>query len=107
PNFRSGRGLVCRPWPAGGSRRWACERAERSNQCGGALAHGPTAGFARGAAPRRVWGGPMSVGAVVLGLLNGLTVGLLAVGLVLVYKSNRFLNLAHAQLGTLSALLLA
>src|SRR6476660_6403814 len=49
----------------------------------------------------------MSVGAVVLGILNGLTIGLLAVGLVLVYKSNRFLNLAHAQLGTLPALLLA
>jgi ABC-type branched-subunit amino acid transport system ATPase component/ABC-type branched-subunit amino acid transport system permease subunit len=49
----------------------------------------------------------MSVGTVVLGVLNGLTIGLLAVGLVLVYKSNRFLNLAHAQLGTLSALLLA
>src|SRR5438552_2470058 len=49
----------------------------------------------------------MSVGAFVLGLLNGLTIGLLAVGLVLVYKSNRFLNLAHAQLGTLSALLVA
>jgi ABC-type branched-subunit amino acid transport system ATPase component/ABC-type branched-subunit amino acid transport system permease subunit len=39
--------------------------------------------------------------------LNGLTIGLLAVGLVLVYKSNRFLNLAQGQLGTLSALLLA
>ena len=49
----------------------------------------------------------MSAGALVLGLLNGLTIGLLAVGLVLVYKSNRFLNLAHAQMGTLSALLLA
>jgi ABC-type branched-subunit amino acid transport system ATPase component/branched-subunit amino acid ABC-type transport system permease component len=49
----------------------------------------------------------MNLGTFVLGLLNGLTVGLLAVGLVLVYKSNRFLNLAHAQLGTLSALLLA
>src|SRR5437763_4278682 len=49
----------------------------------------------------------MSVGAFVLGLLNGLTIGLLAVGLVLVYKSNRFLTLAHAQLGTLSALLVA
>ena len=48
----------------------------------------------------------MSSGTVVLGLLNGLTIGLLAVGLVLIYKSNRFLNLAHAQLGTLSALLL-
>jgi ABC-type branched-subunit amino acid transport system ATPase component/ABC-type branched-subunit amino acid transport system permease subunit len=49
----------------------------------------------------------VTVGTLVLGLLNGLTIGLLAVGLVLVYKSNRFLNLAHAQLGTLSALLLA
>ena len=49
----------------------------------------------------------MSSGTFVLGSLNGLTIGLLAIGLVLVYKSNRFLNLAHAQLGTLSALLLA
>ena len=49
----------------------------------------------------------MSVGTLVLGVLNGLTIGVLAVGLVLVYKSNRFLNLAHAQLGTLSAMLLA
>jgi ABC-type branched-subunit amino acid transport system ATPase component/ABC-type branched-subunit amino acid transport system permease subunit len=49
----------------------------------------------------------VSVGAVVLGLLNGLAIGLLAVGLVLVYKSNRFINLAHAQLGTVSALLVA
>jgi ABC-type branched-subunit amino acid transport system ATPase component/ABC-type branched-subunit amino acid transport system permease subunit len=49
----------------------------------------------------------LSSGSLVLGLLNGLTEGLLAVGLVLVYKANRFLNLAHAQLGALSALLLA
>src|SRR5437868_8759193 len=49
----------------------------------------------------------MSIGTLVLGILNGLTIGLLAIGLVLVYKSNRFLNLAHAQLGTLSAILLA
>ena len=49
----------------------------------------------------------MSAGTLVLGLLNGLTIGLLAVGLVLVYKSNRFLNLAQGQMGTLSALLLA
>lgn len=44
---------------------------------------------------------------MVLGVLNGMIVGLLAVGLVLVYRSNRFLNLAHAQLGTLPALVLA
>ena len=49
----------------------------------------------------------MNLGTFVLGLLNGLTIGLLAVGLVLVYRANRFLNLAHAQLGALSALLLA
>jgi ABC-type branched-subunit amino acid transport system ATPase component/ABC-type branched-subunit amino acid transport system permease subunit len=34
-------------------------------------------------------------------------IGLLAVGFVLVYKANRFLNLALAQLGAVSALLLA
>ena len=49
----------------------------------------------------------MSAGTLVLGLINGLIIGLLAVGFVLVYKANRFLNLAHAQLGAVSALLLA
>jgi len=49
----------------------------------------------------------VSSGTIVLGLLNGLIFGLLAVGLVLVYNSNRFLNLAQGQLGALSALLLA
>ena len=49
----------------------------------------------------------MTSGSLVLGVLNGLIVGLLAVGLVLVYRSNRFLNLAHAQLGAVPALLLA
>jgi ABC-type branched-subunit amino acid transport system ATPase component/ABC-type branched-subunit amino acid transport system permease subunit len=44
---------------------------------------------------------------IVLGVINGLTIGLLAVGIVLVYKANRFINLGHGQLGTLSAVLLA
>ncbi|HEX4862450.1 MAG TPA: branched-chain amino acid ABC transporter permease/ATP-binding protein [Acidimicrobiales bacterium] len=48
----------------------------------------------------------MSAG-LVLGFVTGLTYGLLAVGIVLVYKTNRFLNLAHAQFGALSALLVA
>jgi ABC-type branched-subunit amino acid transport system ATPase component/branched-subunit amino acid ABC-type transport system permease component len=48
----------------------------------------------------------MNTGTFVLGLLNGLIISLLAVGFVLVYKANRFLNLASAQLGVLSALLL-
>lgn len=43
----------------------------------------------------------------VLGGIHGLTIGLLAIGLVLVYKANRFINLGHAQLGALSAVLLA
>ena len=48
----------------------------------------------------------MTGGTLVLGILNGLIISLLAVGFVLVYKANRFLNLANAQLGVLSALLL-
>ncbi|HVV74548.1 MAG TPA: branched-chain amino acid ABC transporter permease/ATP-binding protein [Mycobacteriales bacterium] len=46
-------------------------------------------------------------GGLVLGFISGLTYALLAVGIVLVYKTNRFLNLAHAQFGALSALLLS
>jgi ABC-type branched-subunit amino acid transport system ATPase component/ABC-type branched-subunit amino acid transport system permease subunit len=41
---------------------------------------------------------------MVLGLIQGLVIALLAAGLVLTYKANKFLNLAHAQFGTLSAL---
>ena len=48
----------------------------------------------------------MNSGTIILGLLNGLIISLLAVGFVLIYKANRFLNLAHAQLGVLSAMLL-
>src|SRR5687768_16410079 len=44
---------------------------------------------------------------LVLALIVGLTNAMLAVGLVLVYKSSRFVNLAHSQLGALSAVLLA
>src|SRR5205085_86197 len=46
-------------------------------------------------------------GAVVLGIVNGFVIGLLAVGIVLIYKANKFLNLAHALFGALSALLMA
>src|SRR5688500_11052020 len=44
---------------------------------------------------------------IILGVITGLTTGMLAVGLVLVYKASRFVNLAHGQLGALSAVLLA
>ena len=45
--------------------------------------------------------------ALLLGLLEGLLIALLGVGVVLVYKADRFVNLANAQLGVLSTLLLA
>ncbi len=48
----------------------------------------------------------VSSGTFVLGILSGLIISLLAVGFVLVYRANRFLNLAHAQLGVLSAVVL-
>ena len=43
----------------------------------------------------------------VLGALTGLTYGALAVGLVLVYRSNRIVNFAHGQTGAFAASLLA
>src|SRR5437660_2858033 len=49
----------------------------------------------------------MTFGALVLGVVTGLIIGFLAVGIVLVYKANRFLNLAHAQFGVFSAVLLS
>src|SRR5690348_8098570 len=47
---------------------------------------------------------PLYVG--VQGVVLGLTYGLLAMGLVLIYKSNRVLNFAHGELGLVSAVAL-
>ncbi|WP_027343165.1 ABC transporter permease subunit [Hamadaea tsunoensis] len=47
------------------------------------------------------------IDALVLGLFTGLTYGLLAVGLVLVYRSSRFLNFAHGSIGVFGAAVLA
>jgi ABC-type branched-subunit amino acid transport system ATPase component/ABC-type branched-subunit amino acid transport system permease subunit len=47
------------------------------------------------------------IAAIVLGVVTGLTIGALAIGLVLVYKASRFANLAHGQLGATSAVILA
>src|SRR4051812_49430933 len=44
--------------------------------------------------------------ALVLGLITGLTYGILAVGLVLIYRSSRILNLAHGDVGALAAAVL-
>ncbi len=43
---------------------------------------------------------------IIIGLFTGLTYGLLAVGLVLVYRSSRFINFAHASIGVLGAAVL-
>jgi ABC-type branched-subunit amino acid transport system ATPase component/ABC-type branched-subunit amino acid transport system permease subunit len=40
---------------------------------------------------------------VVLGTIIGLTYGLLAVGLVLIYRTNRIINFAHGQIGAFGA----
>jgi len=40
---------------------------------------------------------------VVLGLVTGLTYALLAVGLVMIYKTSRVLNFAHGEIGALGA----
>jgi ABC-type branched-subunit amino acid transport system ATPase component/ABC-type branched-subunit amino acid transport system permease subunit len=44
---------------------------------------------------------------LVIGLTTGLTYAILSIGLMLIYKSARFVNFAHGQLGALSALLVA
>jgi ABC-type branched-subunit amino acid transport system ATPase component/branched-subunit amino acid ABC-type transport system permease component len=48
---------------------------------------------------------PLSV--IVLGAIVGMTYGLLAVGLVLVYRTNRIINFAHGEIGAFGAALFA
>ena len=47
------------------------------------------------------WESPLPV--LSLGIITGLTYGLLAVGLVLIYRSNRIINFAHGQIGAFGA----
>jgi len=44
---------------------------------------------------------------IALGVVQGLNVGLLAVGLVLIYRTSRVVNFAHGELGAVSAVLLS
>nr|BFE70275.1 hypothetical protein GCM10020092_035760 [Actinoplanes digitatis] len=44
---------------------------------------------------------------IAIGLFTGLTYGLLAIGLVLVYRSSRFVNFAHGAIGVFGAAVLA
>ena len=46
-------------------------------------------------------------GVIALGVATGLTYGLLAVGLVLVYRSNRIVNFAHGEIGAFAAAVLS
>ncbi|MCL3818708.1 ABC transporter permease subunit [Aeromicrobium wangtongii] len=56
---------------------------------------------------RITWGGfDFGVDRLVLGLFAGLTYGLLAIGLVLVYRSSRFVNFAHGSIGVFGASML-
>ncbi|MHB8464967.1 MAG: branched-chain amino acid ABC transporter permease, partial [Acidimicrobiales bacterium] len=43
---------------------------------------------------------------LLLGLITGVTYGILAVGLVLVYRQNRIINFAHGEIGAFGASLL-
>jgi ABC-type branched-subunit amino acid transport system permease subunit len=44
---------------------------------------------------------------VALGVIQGLNIGLLAVGLVLIYRTTRVVNFAHGELGAVAAVLLS
>ena len=51
----------------------------------------------------------MSIPSFILlqGVIQGLSYGLLALGLVLIYRTNRVLNFAQGQLGVVAAVFLA
>jgi branched-chain amino acid transport system permease protein len=47
----------------------------------------------------------LPLGIIVLGIIYGSTYALLAIGIVLVYRANRIINFAQAQIGVLAAIL--
>jgi ABC-type branched-subunit amino acid transport system ATPase component/ABC-type branched-subunit amino acid transport system permease subunit len=49
------------------------------------------------------WGFEIPLPVIVLGAIIGMTYGLLAVGLVLVYRTNRIINFAHGEIGAFGA----
>jgi ABC-type branched-subunit amino acid transport system permease subunit len=53
------------------------------------------------------WHVELPVSVIFLGAIVGLSYGLLATGLVLVYRAQRIINLAHAQLGVIGSAVLA
>src|SRR5690606_8356407 len=83
-----GRGALLRPDPA--ARRRRRPRAGRLPRRGGHLMPDLALRF----------------DLLVLGLMSGLGYGLLATGLVLVYRATRVINLAHGQIGAFAAVVL-
>src|SRR5580704_7376949 len=53
-----------------------------------------------------VFGFHVTGAVIVLGLVTGMVYGILAVGLVLVYRSSRIINFAHGEIGAFGAALL-
>src|SRR5262245_21520541 len=49
------------------------------------------------------WGFEIPLPVIVLGAIIGMTYGLLAVGIVLVYRTNRIINFAHGEMGAFGA----
>lgn len=49
----------------------------------------------------------ISLAGVVLGAIIGMTYGVLAVGLILIYRSNRIINFAHGEVGAFGAAMMA
>jgi ABC-type branched-subunit amino acid transport system permease subunit len=49
----------------------------------------------------------LHVSSIALGVVQGLNIGLLAVGIVLIYRTTRVVNFAHGELGAVSAVFLS
>ena len=49
----------------------------------------------------------ISLAGLALGVIIGMTYGILAVGLILIYRSNRIINFAHGEIGAFGAAMLA
>ena len=79
------------------------ERSRVALWCGAGLAGVVVAKLAAAATSFR-FSTPLPV--VVLGTIIGITYGLLAVGLVLIYRTNRVINFAHGQIGAFAAAVL-
>jgi ABC-type branched-subunit amino acid transport system ATPase component/ABC-type branched-subunit amino acid transport system permease subunit len=54
-----------------------------------------------------LFGFTLPLGILVVGICSGFAYGLLGVGLVLVYRSSRFINFAHSQIGAFGAAIMA